>query len=700
MKLAWLRISNFQSFGPSPTTVTFEEMTFLLGPNGSGKTAVLQALARMFGFDPSLRRIRSSDFHVAAPLPAVPPPQTVAAVSTATVPAAGTAVAPAAAVPAQPAVPSPAIPAAASAVATGTTPAASSSPFVAPKLWIEAQFEFEELGLPAGQFATVPPAFAHLQLDSPDGVPRLRFRLTATLDEDGEVEETMQYVLETDATGEPTRPQLVAKADRNLIQVHYLPARRDPTDHVSYGATSLLGRALRATAWTGERAAVAAHAVGIGAALGANPAVAGISAELNSVWNALHRGSFYSGASISFANSEIEALLRHLTVEFAPGHGAAKVDFKRLSDGQQSLLYIALVLSLQKIGQQVLDGRSTAFDPDRLRPAVFTLFAMEEPENSLSPQYVGRVVNALTEFATQLDAQAVVATHAPALLRRVEPKSIRFMRLNFLRQSTVRTVVMPTGDAEAHKFVREAVQAFPEVYFARLVVLGEGDSEEIVLPRLLEDHAGNLDVMSVVVAPLGGRHVNHFWRLLHGLEIPYVTLLDLDLGRNQGGWGRIKYVVDQLIALQTPGETLNAAAAAGLPAWNVDAYPVMTDTVGVGWRGYLEGRGVFFSAPLDLDFALMSAFPTEYGVDASEIADPDAETLTSVLGKGRHVLHQYPPAQARLFGAYHTRFKLASKPVQHLRGLAKIDAVMEDVLPGEYKRLLQAVQARLASTPE
>ena len=259
---------------------------------------------------------------------------------------------------------------------------------------------------------------------------------------------------------------------------------------------------------------------------------------------------------------------------------------------------------------------------------------------------------------------------------------------------------MPTGDVEAHKFVREAVQAFPEVYFARLVVLGEGDSEEIVLPRLLEDHAENLDVMSVVVAPLGGRHVNHFWRLLHGLQIPYVTLLDLDLGRHQGGWGRIKYVVDQLIALQTPGETLNAATAAALPDWNVDTHPVMTDTLGVGWRGYLEGRGVFFSAPLDLDFALMSSFPTEYGVDAIEIADPDAETLTSVLGKGRRALHQYPPAQARLFGAYHTRFKLASKPVQHLRALAKIDAVMEDVLPAEYKRLLQAVQTRLASTPE
>ena len=691
MKLAWLRISNFQSFGPTPTVVTFEGMTFLLGPNGSGKTAVLQALARMFGFDPALRRIRASDFHVAAPLPLLPPPPAAAAAGTAAPPVGGAPTLPA---PAQATAPAPAVP------ATATAPAPAAPAFEAPKLWIEAQFEFDELNLPAGQFATIPPAFAHLHLDSPDGVPRLRFRLTATLDEDGEVDEIMQYVLEADAAGEPIKPQLVAKADRNLIQVHYLPARRDPTDHVSYGATSLPGRALRAATWSTERAAVETHTTGISTALGGNPAVAGISAELNTVWCALHRGAFYSGASISFANSEIESLLRHLTVDFTPGHDTAKVDFKRLSDGQQSLLYIALVLSLQKIGQQVLTGTSTAFDPDRLRPAVFTLIATEEPENSLSPQYVGRVVKALSEFATQVDAQAVVATHAPALLRRVEPKNVRFMRLNGLRQSTVRSVVMPTNDVEAHKFVREAVQAFPEVYFARLVVLGEGDSEEIVLPRLLEDHAGNLDAMSVVVAPLGGRHVNHFWRLLNGLQIPYVTLLDLDLGRHLGGWGRIKYVVDQLIALQTPGDTLDATAVASIPAWNSDPQPVMTDTYGIQWRNYLESRGVFFSAPLDLDFALMSSFPNEYSVEPAEIADPDAETLTSVLGKGRRVLHQYPPVQAKLFGAYHSRFKLASKPVQHLRALARINAVMEDVLPAEYKRLLEAVRTRLASTPE
>lgn len=66
MKLSSLRVNNFQSFGPREEVISFEDVTYLLGPNGSGKTASLQALCCMFAFEPNLRRIRRSDFHVPA----------------------------------------------------------------------------------------------------------------------------------------------------------------------------------------------------------------------------------------------------------------------------------------------------------------------------------------------------------------------------------------------------------------------------------------------------------------------------------------------------------------------------------------------------------------------------------------------------------------------------------------------------------
>ena len=140
---------------------------------------------------------------------------------------------------------------------------------------------------------------------------------------------------------------------------------------------------------------------------------------LTAQWGILHRGNYFVDPSILFLRSEMENLLRHLSIGFAPGHGEQFVDFSRLSDGQQSILYLSIVLGMQNLGARVLSGElADAFDVDKLRPAIFTLIAVEEPENSLSPHYLGRVVRALEDFAQEQDAQALLATHSPSLMRR------------------------------------------------------------------------------------------------------------------------------------------------------------------------------------------------------------------------------------------------------------------------------------------
>lgn len=645
MRLTQLRISNFQSFGPQPTAIDFEATTFLLGPNGAGKTAVLQALARLFGFDPSLRRVRRTDFHI--------------------------------------------------------TPKDLATGDIGPlTLWVEAEFEFPELKKAKGKHATIPVHFAHMQLASADGIPRVRFRLTAQLDEDGDVEETMHFVVQTDEHDEPVKTVVVSKHDRNAIQVHYLPARRDPTEHISYAANSLLGRVLRAADWQSERAEVAELTRDIGAALAGNAAVEGLGEQLTAHWAALHKGTYYANPNVSFERNEIDNLLRHLTVGFTPGHDEQIVDFSRLSDGQQSLLYISLVLSVQAIGRQVLAGELGAFAVNKLRPAVFTLVATEEPENSLSPHYLGRVIKALTAFAGHHDAQAIVATHAPSLLKRVPPEHIRYLRLDTNRETTVRSIVLPDAADDAHKFVREAVQAFPELYFSRLVILGEGDSEEIVLPRLMQAKGLAEDDMSLVVAPLGGRHVNHFWRLLNGLDIPHVTLLDLDLARYQGGWGRVRYAAKQILALGHPIEGLTTESIEALPAWNGED-SVLTSELGKKWLAWLETQDVFFSSPLDLDFAMLRRFGEAYGLTEAELAAPEPSTLTAVLGKRRHGVEQYNDEHQKHFAAYHKRFKLGSKPAAHLAALAELDDdTLIDRMPQRIARLIEAVEKRLKELPE
>ena len=648
MKLVRLRLSNFRSFGPEPTVVELTDMTFLLGPNGAGKTAVLQALARMFGLDPAQRRIKRSDFHVPA----------------------------------------------------------SEEPEDAPEqrsLWIEADFEFPELAQDDADGAALPAVpgnFAHMQLVSADGPAQVRFRLKATIDEDDDIEESFTFVIGEDDDGNPTEESRVSKQDRSAIQVHYLPARRDPADHISYSANALLGRALRSADWSAEREEISTLTEQIGDELRDNVAIDGIAAALRDQWDRLYKGSHYTNPSVSFGRNEIENLLRHLSIGFTPGHGETIVDFTRLSDGQQSLLYVSLVLAMHDIGSKVLSGElAEAFNIDKLRPAVFTLIAMEEPENSLSPHYLGRVVRKLTTFAEGQDSQALVATHAPSLLRRVPPESVRFLRLNEVRSTVVKSIELP-ADETAQKFVREGVQAFPELYFSRLVILGEGDSEQIVLPRLLEARGNLADDASISVVPLGGRHVNHFWRLLNGLGIPHVTLLDLDVARYQGGWGRIKYAANQLLSyVDINDNDLTQEEIDDIPKWDSEDGIMLAD---LGWIARLEALGVYFSTPLDLDFMMMTHYRAAYRVKDDDLEEPGGDTIKAVLGKSHDVLGgQYSDEQQRYFDAYHRRFKLDSKPTSHIRAMANLDdEKLIESMPDVLDRMFDMVEEKLAQLPE
>lgn len=648
MKLVRITLFNFRSFGASPVPIDLSDMIFLLGPNGTGKTAVLQALARMFSLDPNQRRVKLSDFHVPADEKLEDQPDERA-------------------------------------------------------LWLEADFEFPELEEEdADQDAhpAVPGNFAHMQLIGEEGPARMRFRLSAIVDQDGYIEEAFTCVIREDLNGEPLEESRVSKQDRNAIQVHYVPARRDPADHISYSANALLGRALRSADWGAEREQISALTGQIETALAENEAVDGISQSLGAIWGDMHKGAYYKNPVVSFARSEIENLLKHLSVGFSPGHAESLVDFARLSDGQQSLLYISLVLAMHDIGGKVLQGKlDTAFDIDKLRPAIFTLIAIEEPENSLSPHYLGRVIKAVSKFAEGNDAQAVVATHSPSLLRRVEPGSIRYLRLDQNRTSVVRPILLPEKE-DAYKFMREAIQAFPELYFSRFVVLGEGDSEEIVLPRVLAARGILADDASVSVVPLGGRHVNHFWRLLNGLGIPHITILDLDVARHQGGWGRIKYAAKQLLLYADVEDSgLTQDEVEKIPDWDGEQGIMLADD---GWIKRLEELGVFFSTPLDLDFMMMRAFPKAYVVNNDALEVPDEAALKAVLGKSHDTVKgQYNDEELTYFSAYHSKFKIGSKPTWHIRAMSSLDdQALLDELPEVLDRLLDRIEAEQEDLPE
>ena len=137
MKMQTIRLSGFRSFGKEATDISFENVTYLIGSNGSGKTAALQALCRLFAIDVSLRRIVRSDFHV--PFEEAEPPNER-------------------------------------------------------RLWIEADFIFPELQNDDDN-STVAPHFGHMRLDESDSIPRVRERRETAIGAGEDIEENMIYVL-------------------------------------------------------------------------------------------------------------------------------------------------------------------------------------------------------------------------------------------------------------------------------------------------------------------------------------------------------------------------------------------------------------------------------------------------------------------------------------------------------------------------
>jgi hypothetical protein len=574
MRITRLTLSNFRCFGPEAVAIDLVALTTFVGSNACGKTALLAALTRLFGVSPGDRGIRKSDFHVPA----------------------------------------------------GTAPENLDEL----KLWIEARIEFPELadGEDGAGFA-VSDCFRQMVVDAPMETPYCRVRLEASWARsslpEGDVEESIFWVSTAEEEVKDDKKFRMSASERSRIHVLYVPAARDPVRQLRQASGTLLHRLLGAIRWTdGVRKKVEKASRESNKAFREEPGVNSIEETIKKNWTALHDFTALRNVHLRPLNPQFEDVLRQIELVFSPGEGDAEQPAERLSDGLRSLFYLTLIASVFDAEDQAVREADEPDSPLRgedLEAPNLSVLAIEEPENHLAPHYLGRILKLLVTIAESPRAQVVLTSHSPSILGRIDPVAVRHLRLDIkTHQTIVRSITLPEEEDEAHKYVREAVKAYPELYFARMVILCEGDSEEIILPRFCALADVPIDPSFVSVVPLGGRHVNHFWRLLTDLSIPYVTLLDLDRERETGGWARVKYVLDQLIAVGRPkkallgitkpdgtNSTLSDADFQKMGGWKVNDVKAMN-----GWVRFLEGETVFFSQPLDIDFAMLAAFPGAY----------------------------------------------------------------------------------------
>lgn len=636
-------LENFRSFGPQRTQVFLDTgLVALVGDNGTGKTALMQALQRMFGVTSEQRRLRKQDFHV---------------------------------------------------------PCEEAERPAARTLVIEAIVAFPELDADSDNPAV--PAFFKNMVAEENGNLKVRLRLQATWSDDGTLDgaiEESYCAVQTFGAFQENDLQQLRGSDRSRIQLIYIPATRDGASQVT---AFIRGRLWRAINWSQEvKDALTGAGDEVNQAFSAEAAVFSISTTVTQRWQQLHSAGTDATPVFRPVDTRWQEFIRRVEVVFHPtedGHDRALED---LSDGQRSLFHMAMVAAALDIEARLTgDDAPEGFAEAGVPLPALTIVALEEPENNLAPFYLSRIIKQVQEIAAGGNAQTIVSSHSPSILARVDPSGVRHFRLNLhSRCSEVRQISLPAGDEDASKFIREAVRAYPELYFARYVILGEGATEEVVLPLLAKAIDFPIDRSFVAVVPLGGRHVNHLWRLLTDLEVPYATLLDLDWGRSGGGYGRVKTVCEQLLGIgHTPREVFGDILRPGGPQQNLAeiAASLPDDIGGIRrWLTWLETFRVYFSGPLDLDFLMLAAYPAAYRVLEDGMRGPSGrgDPREAVLGEdGTPAFYDATYDDALRW--YRYLFLGRGKPSTHVRVLSRLtQAQLAATMPSALQRMLTNVR--------
>ncbi|WP_138495988.1 ATP-dependent nuclease [Paenibacillus pinistramenti] len=681
MRLNKLRISNFRSYGPTETVIDFEDITTFIGANSSGKSAALQALTKLFGETNADRALEKSDFYVSHD--------------------------------------------------------EVLEDLERRELYIEANFSFPEIENDEGEtHYAIPTYFDNFVVENTGEPPFLRIRLQATWEQsntpDGIIESKVNYLsLSEDAEEVATK---IPPSELSQIKIIYVPAIRNPSTLLRNATGTLLWRVLKSINWSIEtKENIKDQLNRAEESLFKEAGLERVRDSLKDHWKKYHKDIRYSEANIRFNSTDLDQLIKKFEVDFMPSITQKAYSIDSLGDGLRSLFYLSLVDSFLEIEQQAMENNEDEDAPlFNIQIPALTILAIEEPENHVSPHLLGNIILNLNRIASKNNSQVILTSHTPAIVKRVLPESIRYFNISVDEVVTkVKKIVLPRlqGSAEneeAYKYVKEAVRAYPEIYFSKLVILGEGDSEEIVIPKAIElETEDHLDSISVSVVPLGGRHVNHFWKLLNELEIPYVTLLDLDKERNGGGWGRIRYALSQLIKIGVDksellslmgGSILSDEDLSDMHTWD-ESY---VDNQ-MSWLQRLESYDIYFSSPLDLDFMMLEAFPDAYKrilrvnegpridkvgkVLEIENDEPELpEYLERVSNATKHALKEggssgdtYTIEQKKLMVWYDYFFLQRGKPVTHRLAILNItDELFKERLPEPLKRLIASVKQKIS----
>lgn len=154
----------------------------------------------------------------------------------------------------------------------------------------------------------------------------------------------------------------------------------------------------------------------------------------------------------------------------------------------------------------------------------FPIIAIEEPESHLHP-------NAQKKLYTQINdiiGQKIISTHSSSIASSADLKEIRSISKHTSNIKIGKLNLTNLDEDEIWKINRQVVSSRGELFFSKLIILCEGETEEQALPLLIEKALG-IDYCSIgvdVVGINGGGNYFPFILFCESLGIKWFILSD------------------------------------------------------------------------------------------------------------------------------------------------------------------------------